>query len=82
MMYNRWSPFSDLLALERDMNSFMSTLLGKAIRPADAGTRATGMTAAWAPLIEAFYKEKNLVVRVWLPGCDPRRSMSRCPALS
>lgn len=72
-MYNRWSPFSDLLALERDMNSFMSNLLGKAIRPADAGTSATGRTAAWAPLIEAFYKDKNLVVRAWLPGCDPSK---------
>ena len=73
IMYNRWSPFSDLLALERDMNSFMSNLLGKAIRPADAGTSATGRTAAWAPLIEAFYMDKNLVVRAWLPGCDPSK---------
>ncbi len=73
MTYNRWSPFSDLLALERDMNSFMSNFLGKAIRSADAGTSATGRTAAWAPLIEAFYKDKSLVVRVWLPGGDPSK---------
>jgi HSP20 family protein len=55
------------------LNSFISNFVSKAIGSGNAGTSATGRTAAWVPLIESFYKDKNLVVRVWLPGCDPSK---------
>jgi HSP20 family protein len=62
-MINRWSPFSDLLALNREL---MNRMLGG---PAE-GQRAA---RTWAPPVESFYQDSNLIVRVWIPGVDPAK---------
>ena len=62
-MLSRWSPVSDLLALDREMSNLASRMFGSS----DA---ANGRGGTWAPPIESFYLDKNLVVRVWVPGID------------
>jgi HSP20 family protein len=65
--YTRWSPFSDLFAMQRDMSNFLSKALGAGDQTTGSGSR----TATWAPPIESFYKDNQLVVRAWVPGIDP-----------
>ncbi len=62
-MLSRWSPVSDLVALNREM----SNLASRRFISSDAANRRGG---SWAPPIESFYLDKNLVVRVWVPGID------------
>jgi HSP20 family protein len=62
-MLSRWSPASDLLALNREMSNLATRMFGYS----DA---ANGRGGAWVPPIESFYLDKNLVVRVWVPGID------------
>jgi HSP20 family protein len=67
--YSRWSPFADLFAMQRDMNNLVSRVLGSGDQT--GGTGSGSRTAAWAPPIESFYKDNQLVVRAWVPGIDP-----------
>ncbi len=62
-MLSRWSPISDLLAMNREM----SNLVNRMFSPSDT---ATGRTD-WVPPVESFYLNKNLIVRAWVPGVDP-----------
>src|SRR6267143_599070 len=59
MLNNRWSLFADLSELNRDlMNRLYSGV-------------SMSRTTAWAPPVESFYQDNNLMVRVWVPGVDP-----------
>ena len=62
-MPSRWSPVSDLLALNREMSNL-------ARRMFSSSDTATGRGSTWVPPIESFYLDKALVVRVWVPGID------------
>jgi HSP20 family protein len=67
--YTRWNPFGDLFAMQRDMNNLLSKVFGASDQSAGTGTRA----ATWAPPIESFYKDNQLIVRAWVPGIDPAK---------
>lgn len=67
--YTRWNPFADFFALQRDMNNLLSKVFGAGDQSAGTGTRAT----PWAPPIESFYKDDQLIVRAWVPGVDPAK---------
>lgn len=62
-MVSRWSPVSDLLALNREMSSLASRMFS-------SSDRANGRTFSWVPPVESFYLDKNLIVRAWVPGVD------------
>lgn len=62
-MLSRWSPVSDLLALNREMGNLASRMFSSA-------DTATGRSVSWVPPVESFYLDKNLVVRAWIPGVD------------
>ena len=60
----RWTPFSDLNALQNQMNRlFESTLYGW---PGEPGTRT------WMPPADIYETDNDLIVTADLPGVDPQ----------
>jgi HSP20 family protein len=37
------------------------------------GTTEESSKRTWAPPVESFYQDNNLIVRVWVPGVDPSK---------
>jgi len=65
MLYKPWTPFGDMLGMQKEMANLMKWAFG----PMEKGAFLTGKIA-WAPPIESFYKGKDLIVRVWIPGVE------------
>ena len=59
MFNNRWSSFADLVGLNRELVNRLY------------GGEGMNRTTAWAPPVESFYQDNNLMVRAWVPGVDP-----------
>jgi HSP20 family protein len=60
----RWEPFRDLVSQER-----LNRLFGELAR---GFGEEEGGTRAWAPAVDIFETDQNLVLKAELPGVDPK----------
>ena len=61
----RWEPFRELAATQERFNRLFHDLT-RGWGEEDGGTRA------WAPAVDIFETDQNLVVKAELPGVDPK----------
>ena len=67
MVLTRWNPWQELFDMERQMTQLLKNTLG---------TTFTGArTQTWAPAIDVFVREGDLVVRAELPGINPENDV-------
>jgi HSP20 family protein len=67
----KWEPFRDLLGLQGRMNR----LFEDSLRGWSHGTTADddwALGGTWAPLVDIYEQEGNLVLKAELPGVDPK----------
>ena len=65
----RFSPWSALAEMQRDMDRAMTRLFG------GSGYEPGEKLAAWAPAVDVFARGEDLVVRAELPGVDPEKDV-------
>lgn len=61
-MLARWTPFQELFTLQRDLMNLFGRVFG------EPGTQPM----AFAPAVDAYYKDGHLIVRAELAGVDPK----------
>ncbi|MCS7235747.1 MAG: Hsp20/alpha crystallin family protein [Armatimonadota bacterium] len=66
--WNRWDPFEEIRAIQREISNLFDRVLGTAEAALTSGARS----AEWVPPMEAFYHGGALVLRCFLPGVDPK----------
>jgi HSP20 family protein len=65
----RWEPFRDLVSLQDRMNRlFDSSYRGVGA----AGEEDWALGGSWAPAVDIFEHEGNIVLKAELPGVDPK----------
>lgn len=67
----RWTPWQDLLGVQRDMDEMFRRMFGAFDRfggPAPA-------RGSWVPAMDVFHRDGDLVVRAELPGIDPEKDV-------
>src|SRR2546425_8881193 len=65
----RWEPFRDLLTAQDYFNRIFNDTLGRAFQgqgDEDLGTRV------WAPAVDIYETDLDLVMQAELPGIDPK----------
>lgn len=67
-MLTRWNPWQDVFDVQREMNDLLRQTFGTWSFPQRA-------QLAWAPAIDVFSREGDLVVRAELPGIDPENDV-------
>src|SRR2546425_11443246 len=60
----RWSPFTPMFQLRREIDD----LFGRAI----GGGEGAEQNSAWMPAVEGKHEDGKYVIRVALPGVDPK----------
>ena len=65
----RWEPFRDLMGLQERMNRLFDESY-RANRGADADEWALG--GSWAPAVDIYEQDGNIVMKAELPGVDPK----------
>ena len=71
-MLARWNPWQDVFDTQREMSDLMRRVFGSAAA-FGPGTSRSG--EAWAPAVDVFSREGDLVVRAELPGIDPDKDV-------
>ena len=67
----RWEPFRDLLSLQDRMNRlFDESYRGAGNRSGNADDWALG--GSWAPAVDIYEQDGNIVMKAELPGVDPK----------
>jgi HSP20 family protein len=66
----RWEPFRDLVSIQDRMNRIFDEAFRGAGRPGAEEDWALGGT--WAPAVDIYEHEGNLVLKAELPGIDPK----------
>src|SRR5262245_29308093 len=65
----RWEPFRDLLSLQDRMNR----LFDDSYRGANRGAADEwALGGSWAPAVDIYEQEGNIVLKAELPGVDPK----------
>jgi HSP20 family protein len=65
----RWEPFRDLLSLQERMNRlFDDSYRGASRSPEDDWA----LGGSWAPAVDIYEHEGNLILKAELPGLDPK----------
>jgi HSP20 family protein len=67
--WNRWDPFEEIRAIQREIANLFDRVLGATEA---AFTSGAVRSAGWVPPMEAFYHGGALVLRCFLPGVDPK----------
>jgi HSP20 family protein len=65
----RWEPFRDLVSLQDRMNRLFGETYRGAARTGDDDWALGG---SWAPAVDIFEKDGNIVLTAELPGIDPK----------
>ena len=68
MTITRWEPFRDLLSTQDRFNRLFNQAFGRAFEGGDDELSAR----TWAPAVDVYETEGNLVVKAELPGVDPK----------
>jgi len=66
----RWEPFRDLVSLQDRMNRLFDDSFRGASR--NAGEDDWALGGSWAPAVDIFELEGNIVLKAELPGVDPK----------
>jgi HSP20 family protein len=61
----RWEPFRDLLAMQDRFNRLFNETFSRVFQPEDLGG------GTWAPAVDIFDTDNNLILEADLPGIDP-----------
>ncbi len=62
----KWSPFSELTTLHREMDDLFKRFFG-------AGERVLGLRETeWYPAMESIISKGSLIIKTELPGVDPK----------
>lgn len=69
-MLARWDPWQELLDLEREMRDLTRRLLGGIFAPSERPS-----AQPWAPAVDVFSRDNDLVIRAELPGIDPEKDV-------
>lgn len=64
----RWDPFRDLVGLQERMNR----MFDESFRGAGRSGEDWGLGGAWAPAVDIYEQDGNIVVKAELPGVDPK----------
>lgn len=65
----RWTPFAPAFQLRRDIDDLFGRFFGQV---ASEGGRSSTEWANWTPAIEGYEEDGHWVIRVALPGVDPK----------
>jgi HSP20 family protein len=65
----RWEPFRDLLAMQDRMNRLFSETFG---RDVPFYREEAASLSRWAPAVDVYETDDNIVVKAELPGLDPK----------
>lgn len=65
----RWEPFRDLVGIQERMNRLFDEAFRGVSRPAEDDWALGG---SWAPAVDIFEREGNIVLQAELPGVDPK----------
>ncbi len=60
----RWDPFKDFLTIQEDLHKMFDRFLG--------GIERKPFETVWAPAIDVFEEDKELVIQAELPGLDAK----------
>jgi HSP20 family protein len=66
----RWEPFRDLVSLQDRMNRLFDESFRGATRGAGDDDWALG--GSWAPAVDIYEQDGNIVLKAELPGVDPK----------
>jgi HSP20 family protein len=66
----RWDPFRDLVTLQERMNRMFDESFRGTGR---AGTEDWALGGAWAPVVDIYEQDGNIVLKAELPGVDPKQ---------
>jgi HSP20 family protein len=66
----RWEPFRDLVSIQDRMNRLFDDAFRGSPRQATEDDWALG--GSWAPVVDIFEKDGNIVLKAELPGVDPK----------
>ncbi len=61
----RWDPFDEFRTMQREMDRLFDRLIG-------AETSSLEYAGLWAPAVESYLKEGNMVIRAELPGVEAK----------
>ena len=64
----RWEPFRDLFSLQERMNR----LFDESYRGARQGEEEWALGGSWAPTVDIYEHEGNIVLKAEIPGIDPK----------
>lgn len=64
----RWSPYQELIGWDRDIDDFFNRFFSSFHLDRDR----EALPANWSPAIETFSKNGRAIVRLDLPGVDPK----------
>ena len=64
----RWEPFRDLLSLQERMNR----LFDDSFRGARGSDEDWALGGSWAPAVDIYEQDGNIVLKAELPGIDPK----------
>jgi HSP20 family protein len=73
-MLARWNPWQELFDLQREMSDMVRRTFGGWFG-SPFGLRPAFETTAWAPAVDVFSRDGDLVVRAELPGVDPEKDI-------
>jgi HSP20 family protein len=66
----RWEPFRDLVTVQERMNRIFDDAFRGVARPGTEEDWALG--GSWAPAVDIFENDGNLVLKAELPGIEPK----------
>ena len=64
----RWEPFRDLVTLQDRMNRLFDESFGRGRAAEDDWS----LGGSWAPAVDIYEKDGNIVLKAELPGIDPK----------
>jgi HSP20 family protein len=67
----RWEPFRDLVTIQDRMNRIFDDAFRGASRPG-AAEEDWALGGTWAPAVDIFEHDGNLVLKAELPGIEPK----------
>ena len=66
----RWEPFRDLVSIQGRLNHLFDEAFRGATRPSGDGEEWS--LGSWAPAVDIFEQDGNIVLKAELPGVDPK----------
>ena len=66
----RWEPFRDLVSIQDRMNRIFDEAFRGGTRPSSSDEEWS--LGSWAPAVDIFEQDGNIVLKAELPGVDPK----------